>query len=140
VLAILRDPATFGQETRAQPSVHQIDPPQHTRLRRLVSRAFTPRAIDRQRQHIADLVDSLLDEVIAAGEMDVVEAFASRLPAIVMSVLLGVPVADGRRWRTRIQAMAAQRGLAHSSTANRAAVRRATSAGESSRVSRPTSC
>jgi cytochrome P450 len=113
VLAILRDPGTFGQETRAQPSFHQMDPPEHTRLRRLVSRAFTPRAIDRQREHIDELVDLLLDEVIEAGEMDVVEAFASRLPAMVMSVLLGVPVADGRRWRTYIEVMAAQRGLAH---------------------------
>jgi cytochrome P450 len=113
VLTILRDPRTFGQETRAQPSFHQMDPPEHTRLRRLVSRAFTPRAIDRQRQHITELVDSLLDEVVEDGEMDVAEAFASRLPAMVMSVLLGIPVADGRRWRTYIQVMAAQRGLAH---------------------------
>jgi cytochrome P450 len=113
VLTILRDPATFGQETRAQPSFHQMNPPEHTRLRRLVSRAFTPRAIERQSEHIAGLVDSLIDEVVAAGEMEVIEAFASRLPAMVMSVLLGVPVADGRRWRTYIEVMAAQRGLAH---------------------------
>jgi cytochrome P450 len=113
VLTILRDPATFGQETRAQPSFHQMNPPEHTRLRRLVSRAFTPRAIERQREHITVIVNSLLDEVADAGEMEVVDDFASRLPAMVMSVLLGIPVDDGRRWRSYIEVMVAQRGLAH---------------------------
>jgi cytochrome P450 len=113
VMAILRDPATFGQETRAQPSFHQMNPPEHTRLRRLVSRAFTPRAVERQRDHISQIVGSLLDEVCDAGEMEVIDDFASRLPAMVMSVLLGVPVDDGRRWRTYIEVMVAQRGLAH---------------------------
>jgi cytochrome P450 len=113
VLAILRDPATFGQETRAQPSFHQMDPPEHTRLRRLVSRAFTPRAVERRRDHITQIVGSLLDEVCDAGEMEVIGDFASRLPAMVMSVLLGVPIDDGRRWRNYIEVMVAQRGLAH---------------------------
>jgi cytochrome P450 len=113
VLTILRDPATFGQETRAQPSFHQMNPPEHTRLRRLVSRAFTPRAIERQREHITVIVNSLLDEVVDAGEMEVVDDFASRLPAMVMSALLGIPVDDGRRWRSYIEVMVAQRGLAH---------------------------
>jgi cytochrome P450 len=113
VLTILRDPAAFGQETRAQPSFHQMNPPEHTRLRRLVSRAFTPRAIERQREHITVIVNSLLDEVVDAGEMEVVDDFASRLPAMVMSVLLGIPVDDGRRWRSYIEVMVAQRGLAH---------------------------
>jgi len=113
VLAILRDPATFGQETRAQPSFHQMDPPEHTRLRRLVSRAFTPRAVERRRDHITQIVGSLLDEVCDADEMEVIGDFASRLPAMVMSVLLGVPVDDGRRWRNYIEVMVAQRGLAH---------------------------
>ncbi|GAA4623883.1 cytochrome P450 [Actinoallomurus vinaceus] len=75
------------------------DPPDHTRLRRLVSAAFTRRRIDGLEPEIRRIVDGLLDDVSAAGEhgapVDLLAAFCSRLPLTVISELLGVP-ADRR--------------------------------------------
>ncbi|MFD2420279.1 cytochrome P450 [Amycolatopsis pigmentata] len=70
------------------------DPPDHTRLRRLVSKAFTPRAVAGWRPLVERTVTRLLDDALAAGEVDLVEAFAYPLPLIVISELLGVPEAD----------------------------------------------
>jgi cytochrome P450 len=113
VMSILRDPLTFGQETRPKPSFHVMDPPDHTRLRRLVSRAFTPRAVEKQRAAVADMVDALLGEVASTGTMELMGDFASRLPAMVMAHLLNIPLDDGRRWQAYLGAMMQQRGLAH---------------------------
>jgi pimeloyl-[acyl-carrier protein] synthase len=70
-----------------------MDPPDHTRLRGLVSRAFTPRTVEQLRSHVADLVQEMLGEVDAAG-FDLIEALAYPLPVTVICELLGVPVAD----------------------------------------------
>ena len=70
------------------------DQPDHTRLRGLVSKAFTPRAIEGLRPHIADVVDRLLDAAEERGSMDVVADLAFPLPVIVIAELLGVPVED----------------------------------------------
>lgn len=70
------------------------DPPDHTRLRRLVSKAFTPRAVEAMRPRIAATVDRLLDEVAPDGGADLVEALAFPLPVTVISEMLGVPAAD----------------------------------------------
>jgi hypothetical protein len=74
-----------------------LDPPQHTRVRRLASAAFTPRRVERLRGHIGQIADSLVDEAIARGEMDVIEDLANPLPAIVTAEMLGVPTEDHRR-------------------------------------------
>ncbi len=74
------------------------DPPDHTRLRKLVSRAFTPRAIDRVRDRIEAVVEACLDRVAAAGSMDVIADLALPVPATVICELLGVPVADRSRF------------------------------------------
>jgi cytochrome P450 len=74
-----------------------LDPPQHTRVRRLASVAFTPRRVERLRDHIQQIADSLIDDAIARDEMDVIEDLANPLPAIVTAEMLGVPVADHRR-------------------------------------------
>jgi cytochrome P450 len=74
-----------------------VDPPHHTRLRKLVSAAFTPRRIERLRPRIQVIVDDLLDQVAAAGPdtpVDLVNAFAFPLPFTVICELLGVPDAD----------------------------------------------
>jgi cytochrome P450 len=71
-----------------------LDPPDHTRLRSLVSKAFTPKAVEAMRPHIADLVDDLLDAAATKGEIDVVEDLAFPLPVIVIAEMLGVPVED----------------------------------------------
>ena len=70
------------------------DPPDHTRLRALVSKAFTPRVIETLRLHVQVIVDRLLEPVTGAGRMDVIAHLAYPLPVTVISELLGVPVGD----------------------------------------------
>jgi pimeloyl-[acyl-carrier protein] synthase len=70
------------------------DPPDHTRLRRLVSQAFTPRTVERLHGHVAEIAASLIDRVIDRGRMDLIADFAFPLPIIVIAELLGVPAAD----------------------------------------------
>ena len=70
------------------------DPPDHTRLRLLVSKAFSPRVIEAMRTRIQGVVDSLLDSVQAVSKMDVISDLAFPLPATVISELLGIPVED----------------------------------------------
>lgn len=72
-----------------------IDPPDHTRLRKLVSKAFTPRAIDRLRPRIEQVADELLDAMAGQDEADLMTAFALPLPRIAISELLGIP-AEGQ--------------------------------------------
>lgn len=74
------------------------DPPDHTRLRGLVVRAFTARRVDDLRPRIARIVDDLLDAVEPQGGMDLIGAFAHRLPVIVICDMLGVPEADRHRF------------------------------------------
>lgn len=74
-----------------------MDPPDHTRLRKLVAGAFTPRRVESLRPRVQDLVDDLLDEIAAAGPeatTDFVAALAFPLPYTVICELLGIPEAD----------------------------------------------
>ncbi len=71
-----------------------LDPPDHTRLRKLVVKAFTPRMVERLRGRIEQLVDELLDAVDGRGQMDLVEDFAYPLPVIVIAEMLGLPPED----------------------------------------------
>jgi cytochrome P450 len=74
-----------------------VDPPDHTRLRRLVSAAFSVRRIERLRPHVQAIIDSLLDDIAAAGpdaRIDLVSTFAFPLPFTVICELLGVPEPD----------------------------------------------
>ena len=75
------------------------DPPDHTRLRGLVSKAFTPRVVEVLRPHIQQIVDGLLAEARDAHGMDLIEEFAYPLPVIVICEMLGVPVADHERFK-----------------------------------------
>jgi cytochrome P450 len=72
----------------------QQDPPDHTRLRRLMNQAFTPRAIERLRPRVRSLVDELLDRVAAHGEMDVIADLALPVPSALICELMGVPLTD----------------------------------------------
>ncbi len=81
------------------PSMLRLDPPRHTRLRSLVSKAFTPRAIDRLRPRVEALAEELLDRLPATGTIDLVDALAVPLPVIVIAELLGVPSEDQDRFR-----------------------------------------
>ncbi|MFF8264714.1 cytochrome P450 [Streptomyces virginiae] len=70
------------------------DPPDHTRLRRLVSEAFTARRVAQMRPRIQAITDRLLDEIVPAGRADLVADYALPLPVTVIGELLGVPVDD----------------------------------------------
>jgi cytochrome P450 len=67
------------------------DPPDHTRLRKLVSKAFTPRSVAALQPGIERLVDGMLDEMYDAGSVDLVESLAFPLPFAVISQMMGVP-------------------------------------------------
>jgi cytochrome P450 len=75
------------------------DPPDHTRLRSLASKAFTPRVVEALRPRIQQIVDELLDGVADAHAMDLIEQFAYPIPVAVICEMLGVPVADHERFK-----------------------------------------
>jgi cytochrome P450 len=79
------------------PSMLVVDPPEHTRYRRLVSKVFTPRAIEGLRPRIAELCDEILDRIgtraAGDGRVDLVAEYASLVPVTVIAEILGVPVA-----------------------------------------------
>ena len=75
-----------------------LNPPDHARLRGLVSRAFTPKVIRELRPRIQRRVDELLEPLRGAGEFDLIDAFAYPLPVMVISELIGVPVEDQSRF------------------------------------------
>jgi cytochrome P450 len=69
----------------------QQDPPDHTRLRGLVVKAFTARRVEDMRPRIQEVVDQTLDRVIPQGKMDLIEDFAFRLPVTIICEMLGIP-------------------------------------------------
>ena len=71
----------------------------HRRLRRLVTKAFTPRMVEQLHPRIQEIADELIDAVESRGEMDLVDEFAFPLPITVIAELLGIPVADRDRFR-----------------------------------------
>ncbi|MFF4302325.1 cytochrome P450 [Streptomyces sp. NPDC001601] len=75
------------------------DPPQHTRLRGLITRAFTARRVAGLEPRIQEITDQLIDEMLPRGRADLVDAFAYPLPITVISELLGVPELDRERFR-----------------------------------------
>ncbi|MFN3309002.1 MAG: cytochrome P450, partial [Anaerolineales bacterium] len=101
------DPHTpFGK--LHQNSLMEKEPPDHTRLRGLVNKAFTPGRVEALRPHIAELAHRLLDRLYPRHEMDLLTDFAEPLPVMVIAELLGVPQ-DGRAflrpWSQAIVAM-----------------------------------
>jgi len=91
----------FGEEAARPSGVSMLDrdPPDHTRLRRLVSKAFTPRAVQALRPRISGLVDSMLNAAQREGRVDLVDALAFPLPFAVIAEMLGTPPADHERIR-----------------------------------------
>ncbi|MFT4569685.1 MAG: cytochrome P450 [Hyphomicrobiaceae bacterium] len=79
------------------------NPPQHTRLRRLVAKAFTPRTVDRLRPSMRILIDQLLDKIEHDGGGELLDAFAFPFPVAVIGELLGVPAADRPRFREHVR-------------------------------------
>ncbi len=79
--------------------VLMYDPPEHTRFRSMISRAFTPRMIEGMRPFIQSTVDELIDAVEAQGRMDLIADLAYPLPAIVIAEMLGVPHDDHEQFK-----------------------------------------
>jgi cytochrome P450 len=94
----------YGEELGRPRGISMLDrdPPDHTRLRRLVSKAFTPRAVEALRPRISGLVDEMLDAAERQGhgaQVDLVDALAFPLPFAVIAEMLGTPPADHERIR-----------------------------------------
>jgi cytochrome P450 len=88
-IAAGEQPRPFGQ-----PSFLFLDPPDHTRLRKLAQKAFAPKVIRALEGDVARLVDVLLDQIAEAGRFDVIADLAYPLPVAVICRLLGVPIED----------------------------------------------
>ena len=128
-VAVLRDPGRFSNDSRnsdlyqafraargREPTIMEetagrtmlfIDPPDHTRLRNLVNRAFTARRIEALRSHIREIVKGLLDDIEASGRdtFDLVNEVAYPLPVTVICEMLGVPWQDWdqfHRWSSAL--------------------------------------
>jgi len=83
------------------------NPPDHTRLRALVSRGFTPRRIEALRSGIEAMTDAILDDIEQQGDVDVMDALAFRLPVRVIGELVGVPAQDQDQFRNSVRQGAA---------------------------------
>jgi cytochrome P450 RapN len=95
-----RDVPRTGPLIQHDPSILSMDPPEHTRLRKLVAKAFTARHVEDLRPRVQEIVDGLLDTMIAAGPpADLTESLTWPLPITVICEMLGVPVADRDSFR-----------------------------------------
>ncbi|MGY1496417.1 cytochrome P450 family protein [Streptomyces sp. QTS52] len=98
-----KDPAKIGMSFLDEELIGKYllvaDPPQHTRLRALVSRAFTARRVEALRPRVQEITDELLDAMLPHGRADLVESFAYPLPLTVICELLGVPEIDRTAFR-----------------------------------------
>lgn len=110
VQAVLRDADQWSSDFRPvrtlaplederPPSMLVLDPPEHTRLRGLVSQAFTPRMIRRLEPRLEQVAHELLDSALAEGRFDLVDALAHPLPVIAIAEIIGVPAEDRARFR-----------------------------------------
>lgn len=90
-------PNETREESEASKFMLRMDPPDHDRLRNLVSKAFTPRALNTMRPQVEALVAHELDRVAPLGEMDLVADLALAVPAASMCAMLGVPFEDRHR-------------------------------------------
>ena len=122
ILASFKDPAHFSNEDRLAKTVSYLsekdqkkfkplvdhfttkglifsDPPDHTRLRGLVNKAFSAGVVEQMRGHIQTLVDGFIDKRIRTGSMDVMEDLAVPLPATVISGIMGAPVEEAHLFK-----------------------------------------
>jgi cytochrome P450 len=93
------DQLTDPSNPYAGTSMIMLDPPEHDRLRKLVSRAFTPRAITRMEDIALDVITHYLDQVTGEPEFDAVADFSALFPVEIISAILGVPDADRQQIR-----------------------------------------
>lgn len=107
LVSAVRNTAVFSSnqgnsyERRPVPMLVGLDPPEHTRVRRLVSRHWTPRVINLLRPRVDRLVAEILDAALAKGECDFIEDVCEPLPVTLIAEIMGVPTEDWpafRRW------------------------------------------
>ena len=112
--AILRDHERFANAERGMsqsltntrvrqeltPSILSLDPPDHTRLRGLVNRAFTPRQMAKMEDHVRETAHALLGEVGDSNDFDLMSNLATLLPMVVIAEMIGVPTEDRERFKT----------------------------------------
>jgi cytochrome P450 len=127
VAAMLRDARFVAQKPMfLEPELMQLqqiterwmvlcDPPTHTRLRRMVNNAFTPRIVQNLAPHIEQMVAQMLDRVQAAGSMELIHDLAFPLPVSVIALMLGVPPdrhEDFKRWSEALANLSEPPGVA----------------------------
>lgn len=108
IFEVARDPVTFSSvgaitlqdnDMTAFPMIITTDPPQHTRLRGLVNRAFTPRRVAQLEPHVREVARELIAEFLPLGTCDFVRDLSGQLPMIVIAELLGIPASDRLQFR-----------------------------------------
>lgn len=104
--AVLSDPATFSSDRSrrlgrelVRPNILSMDPPRHHKLRALLTRAFTPRAVAELEPRIRAIAHDLLDRVVDRQQLELVADFAYPLPVMVIAEMLGVPAEDRPRFK-----------------------------------------
>jgi cytochrome P450 len=126
VQAILRDADAFSNVFQLQhlapegsqlgearpPSMLGTDPPQHTRLRSLVGKAFTPRIVQRLEGRMEEISQALLEEALAKREVDLVEALTYPLPVTVIAEIIGIPAEDRAQFKAWSDQAVANLGVA----------------------------
>jgi cytochrome P450 len=98
-------PGVAPTKQRDRRSMLFLDPPDHTRLRGLVSRAFTPRRIEEMRPAIRAMTDVILDEMAEVGTVDAIQALCFPLPMQVISEMVGMPAEANERFRPHVDVM-----------------------------------
>jgi cytochrome P450 len=118
----LRDAGVLTEEEagRDAPTMLRSDPPDHTRLRSLVNRAFTPRAIESLQPRIEQIVAELLDPIAGEGAMDAIRDLAYPLPVIVIAEMLGIPPEDREQFKKWSDDVVGDVGLASIDDSRRA--------------------
>ena len=115
VANVLRDVATFSS-TQGQGPWRTVrgglftDPPAHTAFRRLLQKAFTPRAVAEMDPFVAALADELVDDIAGRGRADLHHAVAAPLPTVTIATMLGVPPEDREQFKAWSDAMVAAMG------------------------------
>ena len=125
VQAVLRDAELFSNDfaagfdvspeiqalgEQAPPSMIGMDPPDHTRLRSLVNKAFTPRIVAQLEPRLREVARQLVDEALRKGEVDLVQALTYPLPVVAIAEIIGVPPADRERFKVWSDAAVATLG------------------------------
>ena len=98
------------------PDMLELDPPDHTRLRRLIGKAFTPRVVQRFEARIIQLADQILDRAMSRGGIELISEYASVIPVTIIAELLGVPVGDAGKFRAFIYPVVTNQMLGRTTT------------------------